>query len=315
MNYTQTLKTELVSLQSTNRNFCCNLAFFSAAIRGCGSLVLKGKEKELSLTSASLPLIGYLQRLTSELFPSCYTVINGNTQKAKAKEILELVLFSADDVLQKCHILQSGQDGELSFTGGIAPQILANECCCKSYLRGLLAASGAVKLPFAQQSGGYHLQMSLSNFATAEATVQLLANMNITAKITQREDNSVVYIKDSEIISDFLAYLGASGAVLTIQSLIVEKGFNNDLNRKVNMQTHNLDKSLTASAKHIKLIETCKLQGKLENLPQKLKQLCQARAEHQTATMDELAAMLNTTKSAINHRFRKLAEIVGDTTQ
>lgn len=309
MNYTQTLKNELVTLQAGKHNACCKLAFLSAAIRGCGSLVLSSSGREISLTSASLPLINFLQHLSATFFPSCYTVINAGVQRVGSNSLSELVLFSAEEALKKCHIAKTNPDGSLELIQAVPLQILANECCCRCYLRGLIAASGTVSLPMKKQSSGYHLELNLSSSPLAQSVLELISSLGFHARLAKRDESFVVYIKDSETISDFLAYLGASNAVITMQSLIVEKEFNNRINRKVNVETHNLDKSLTASVKHTKIIDTLKQNGGYDKLPPKLMQLCRAREENPTATLDELARLMCISKSAVNHRFRNLAKI------
>ena len=138
--------------------------------------------------------------------------------------------------------------------------------------------------------------------------------MGFTPKSSLRNGSSILYFKQSEAIEDFLAWLGAPVASMGIMEAKIEKDMKNKINRIVNCDNANTSKVVEAAQAQIAAIRTLRGRGKLEELPEKLRQTAELREDNPEANLNELAAMFDPplTKSALNHRLRKLCELAAE---
>ncbi len=157
----------------------------------------------------------------------------------------------------------------------------------------------------------YHLQIMFKQKKKAEDIKSLLLNFNIHAKVIKKENEYMLYLKDGEEISNFLALIGANNSVLKFEEIRVIKETRNNINRIVNCETANLNKTINASVEQIKAIEIIKRAGKFEELPDNLKEIANLRAENPDTSLVDLGKMLNKPigKSGVNHRLKKILEI------
>ena len=157
----------------------------------------------------------------------------------------------------------------------------------------------------------YHLQIMFKQKKKADEIKTLLLNFNIHAKVIKKDNEYMLYLKDGEEISNFLALIGANNSVLKFEEIRVIKETKNNINRIVNCETANLNKIINASVEQIKAIEIIKGAGKFEELPDNLKEIANLRAENPDASLVELGKMLNKPigKSGVNHRLRKILGI------
>lgn len=170
--------------------------------------------------------------------------------------------------------------------------------------------SGAISNP----NKKYHLQILLKEKAKAEELIKILANFNIMAKMIKKENNYMMYIKDGEGISEFLAFIGAQKSVLKFEEIRVIKEKRNDINRLVNCETANIHKVINASVKQIEDIQLIKKNGQFERLPDNLKEIAQIRLENPDLSLIELGKILENPigKSGVNHRLKKIAQIANE---
>lgn len=181
------------------------------------------------------------------------------------------------------------------------------------FLQGIYMGKGRVFLPKddIDSTSSYQLEMVLDSKGQMQQLALLINSQGILIKEGERRDNPILYIKDSETISDFLALLKASNAVLMLQSLIIERDVRNNINRAVNCNVANINKTITAASEQIKAIMLIDQRIGLNSLDNKLKELAMLRLNNPEASLSDLAAMLSgeVTKSGINHRMRKIMEI------
>ena len=186
--------------------------------------------------------------------------------------------------------------------------IVEDDCCKAAFLRGAFLAGGSVTDP----EKGYHLELATTHQSVARETYVLI---NETAgfypKTAQRAGGQVLYLKNSDLIADLLAFLGASVAAMGIMETRLEKELNNRVNRRCNCDDANTSKVVEAAQEQISAIRVLKERGVLDNLPSKLKQAAVAREAHPSSSLSELAAMMDPpiTKPAMNHRLKKLMEM------
>lgn len=175
----------------------------------------------------------------------------------------------------------------------------------KAFIRGTFLGAGSVNNP----SKTYHLEIVLKNKQDAIFLKNITNNMGITLKELQRKNTYSLYIKEGEEISKFLALIGAQKSVLKFEEIRVIRDIRNNVNRKVNCETANLNKIVSAAVRQIediKLIYKNKI-----NLPENLEEIANLRLENPDTSLTALGKMLKVPigKSGVNHRLKKLQEI------
>ena len=186
--------------------------------------------------------------------------------------------------------------------------VVEEECCRTAFLRGAFLAGGSVTDP----GKGSHMEISTTHVSVARETVALIREvMAFVPKTASRGGGQVLYIKQNEQISDFLAYLGAPVASMGIMEARLEKELNNKVNRRCNCDDANLSKVVEAAMEQIGAIRVLKENGMLDKLPAKLQQAAAAREENPEAALTELAGMMDPpiTKPAMSHRLKRLVEL------
>ena len=160
----------------------------------------------------------------------------------------------------------------------------------------------------------YHLEIMFKTKKKAEEMQTLLNNFNINAKIIKREKDYMLYLKDGEEISEFLALIGANSSVIKFEEVRVLKETRNDINRLVNCETANLNKTINAAVKQIEDIKLIKKKRKFTSLPESLQEIANLRVENPDVSLVELGKMLSEPigKSGVNHRLKKLSAIAED---
>jgi len=185
--------------------------------------------------------------------------------------------------------------------------VVEEDCCKAAFLRGAFLAGGSVTDP----EKGYHMEFTTTHTSVSRETYALMQEvMGFYPKTAVRGGGQVLYIKQSELISDFLTFLGAPLAAMGIMEARLEKELNNKVNRRCNCDEANTSKVVEAAQEQLAAIRLLREQGKLEHLPLKLQQAAAAREENPSASLTELAAMMvpAITKPAMNHRLKKLVE-------
>ena len=179
----------------------------------------------------------------------------------------------------------------------------------RALVRGAFMSSGSITNP----SNVYHLEVVFDKEKDAEEIRKILAQSDIEAKLLKREKNSILYIKDGENISKFLAFIGANKSVLDFEDERVVREMRNKINRLVNCETANLNKTISTSVRQIEDIKLIKSKNKFNKLKEKEQELANLRLANPNASLQELGQLLEKpiSKSGVNHRLegiRKLAD-------
>ena len=183
--------------------------------------------------------------------------------------------------------------------------MVENDCCKAAFLRGAFLAGGSVTDP----SKGYHMEIATTHQSVSREThVLVLETLGFQPKAATRAGGRVLYLKQSELISDFLTFLGAPVSAMGIMEARLEKELNNKVNRRCNCDDANTSKVVEAAQEQLAAIRRIREAGLLEKLPGKLKQAALAREEYPSASLSELAGMMDPpiTKPAMNNRMKKL---------
>lgn len=203
-----------------------------------------------------------------------------------------------------------GFSAQTSVSLHVNSALLEKECCQRAFLRGAFLSGGSVTDPEKR----YHLELSTTHISVSRETETLLRDMNLTAKETERKGSSVLYYKQSEAIEDFLTAIGAPVSAMAVITAKIEKDWRNDANRKTNCDSANVDKAVAAAQEQLSVIRQLQERGILETLPEKLRETARLRREYPETTLSELAQLHEPpiSKSAVNHRMRKLLSLAGE---
>ena len=183
--------------------------------------------------------------------------------------------------------------------------VIEEECCKAAFLRGAFLAGGSVTDP----GKGYHMELNTTHQSVAREGFSLIQEaVGFAPKTAARGGGQVLYLKQSDQISDYLTYLGAHVAAMGIMEAKLEKELNNNVNRRCNCDDANISKVVEAAQEQLNAIKILHERSMIEQLPAKLKQAAIARVKNPEASLTELAAMMEPpiTKPAMNHRLKKL---------
>lgn len=186
--------------------------------------------------------------------------------------------------------------------------IIENDNCKRAIVRGAFLGAGSINNP----SRTYHLEINLSTKYNMEFLNEILKQCNIRCK--KLENNNSIYLKDGEEISAIIALFGASSSVLKFEDIRVQKEMNGKVNRIVNCQTANLNKTLNASVEQIDAIRRLQQSNKFNNLDDNLKEIALLRLEYPDMSLVELGKKLKEPlgKSGVNYRLKRIIKIAED---
>lgn len=183
----------------------------------------------------------------------------------------------------------------------------------RAYLKGLFEVCGSISDP---KTSGYHLEFIINEELYAKKIMELLNNFDLNSKVIKREKNYMVYIKEAEKISDFLRIIKAYNAVMYFEDIRIYRDYKNMSNRLNNCEIANMDKIFQTANNQIKDIEKLEKYDIIDTLDDKLKEAINYRLQYKESSLQELADIMsnelnyNISKSGLNHRFRKIKEII-----
>lgn len=203
-------------------------------------------------------------------------------------------------------VIRDEADAERILQATDAP-IIQKECCRRAYLRGAFLVAGTVSDP----NRSYHFEISSQDASGASYLQELIATLGIRARITERKGSYIVYIKESEDISDLLGHMGARVGLMNLANARILKEMREDVNRRVNCETANIKKTATAAARQIEAIREIEERIGLSALPNGLDEMARLRVQYPEATLEELGDLLSPPigKSGVNHRLRRIVAI------
>jgi cell division protein WhiA len=178
-------------------------------------------------------------------------------------------------------------------------------CDRKAMLRGLFLGCGSVNAP----NSRYHLEFVAPTASWASAIVRLSDSAGVKAGLTDRSGQPVVYVKDGDGIARLLSTMGASRAVMEFENVRVVRSVSGEVNRRLNFETANIGKTIGSGLRQAAAIERLEANGKLETLPPALREMARWRVQNPDLNLGELASRMNLSKSAVNHRLRRLQQM------
>ena len=203
-----------------------------------------------------------------------------------------------------------GYDPGATLAHHINLALLEEDACRTAFLRGAFLAGGSVSDP----AKSYHLELCTSHYSVSRELPALLREVGFEPKQTTRKSNYVTYMKSSETIADFLTALGAPLASMELMNAKLERDLRGSVNRRVNCDAANLDKAVDAALEQVEAIQRYARTRGLDSLPDKLRETAELRLAHPELTLSQLSVLFQPpiTKSALNHRLRKLLDLAGE---
>jgi DNA-binding protein WhiA len=183
--------------------------------------------------------------------------------------------------------------------------VVESACDRKALVRGVFLGCGSVNAPSAR----YHLEFVLPTAGWAAVVTGLLAAHEIRAGISERQGHHLVYLKDGDGIARTLSLMGASRAVMEFENMRVVREVSGQVNRRINFETANIDKTIESALRQVAAIEALERSGRLGMLSPALQEVARARRGNPDMNLTELALQMRLSKSAVNHRLRRLVEL------
>lgn len=294
MSFSGKVKDELGSHISRARH--CQIAELAALFSCCGQMVPQGEGKfSAKFVTENLTVARKYSILVKKAFQFQPEL------SARGHQYVVCIL-DTDDALTFFKALKCLEGKML-----VHELVVQRNCCKRAFLRGLFLASGSVTDP----ERGYHLEIVQASMGKAGEVVRILKSFDIEAKIVERKKSYIIYVKEGSRIVDLLNVMEAHVALMEFENVRIVKEMRNSINRKVNCETANIKKTVSASARQIADIQYIKDTSGFGTLPQGLADIANLRLEHAEVSLKELGQMLDPPigKSGVNHRLRKLGEI------
>ena len=195
--------------------------------------------------------------------------------------------------------------GDLS--GPADTSLLKQACCRRAFIRGAFLSCGSISDP----TKGYHLEFVCNNRTQAEQLQEIIGQFDIEAKIVCRKKYFVVYVKEGAGIVELLNIIEAHVALMNLENLRILKEMRNSINRRVNCEAANIQKTVQASTRQVENIIYLRDYYGFSRLPDNLREMAEVRLAYPEAALKELGEYLSPPvgKSGVNHRLRKLSEL------
>ena len=292
MSFSAEVKTELCRAPLSRR--CCARAEAYGALLYCNTF--RGDEVRIVTENGA-----FAQRLPA-LFKKAFKLSFDRLPQGEGKQV-----FAVTDPAKLTAIHQTFGADRNALALHLNFAAVEESCCRAAFLRGAFLAGGSVTDP----RKGYHLELATSHHSVSREVLALMRELDQEPKSAQRKGNAVIYFKQSEKIEDFLTCVGAPLAAMEVMNAKLERDLRGKVNRRVNCDAANLDKAVEAAMSQVEAIRRLEREGVLTALPDKLREVAALRLAHPEDTLSQLAERCDPpiTKSALNHRLRKLVEL------
>lgn len=304
MSFASNTKTQLAHHVAEARH--AQLAELSAMVRVCGLLKIKsGGRVDVLIATENSAVARLVFTLFKRLFKRQTEVIVKKNQSLKKHHTYEIYVEQAVEMLIQLGILRN-EDG-IAIVEGLPDNLLLEDEAKRAYVRGVFLGSGSISDP----EKSYHMEFVTHHEGYSEAFKALLNSYGLNAKIVQRKSHYVVYLKEGDQIVDVLNIIGAHKTLFEFENTRVVKYMRNSVNRVVNCETANLNKTVNAAMRQVEAIARIRDVMGLDALPDHLKIIAELRLEQPELSLTELGELFNPPigKSGINHRLKKLEKI------
>jgi len=303
MSFSSDVREELA--RSICEKYCCAHAEMAGMALSCGALSFRGAGRyQLTIGSESALVARRYFLMAKE-----HLGVTGELRSVKTDRLggkaRYLLGFSDEDANTLMAALRLySKSAPLGIRRTPHSGLMRKNCCRVAALRGAYLAGGSINNP----EHAYHMEIAVSDEEMAQAVVKLMEGFGLPARMSGRKRQYVAYLKDGEHIVTLLTLLGAHKAVLAFENVRILKGVRNDVNRQVNCDNNNLEKTVEAAARQISMIEWIEKKQGLDCLPPQLEALARLRLQYPDASLAELGGLLEPPlgKSGVSARMRRL---------
>lgn len=298
MSFSSNVKEELSRNETSARH--CKIAELAAFVRFCGEVTEKEGNHHIQIHTETVSVAKRFYTLLKDVFDIHAKIhVSRNDFLKRSRNYTVSVDNHPDSVLilKAVKLMEAGESG----------MVLQNTCCKRAYIRGAFQAAGSMSDP----EKNYHFEVVSTDEEIAEQLRDVLNFFELDAKIVLRKKYYVVYIKEGAKIVDVLNIMEAHIALMELENVRILKEMRNTVNRRVNCETANINKTVSAAVKQVEDIEYIMQHKGLHHLNQGLQDIAYLRLENPEATLKELGDMLNPPvgKSGVNHRLKKISKM------
>ena len=310
MSFSGSVKEELLGCIDNARH--CRIAEVAAVLAFDGEIVrLPSGGIDLRVSSENESLVRKYFTLLEKTFTMKNSVsIDDRITKKNNRFVVELEEpESTVKILQAVKLL--GNDRTPQVSDALVNQmVVQRNCCRRAFIRGAFLCAGSISDP----EKFYHFEIVCGSKAKAVQLMELIQSFEVDAKIVQRKKYYVVYVKEGAQIVELLGIMGAGVSLMNLENVRILKDMRNTVNRKVNCETANINKTVNAAVKQVEDILYIRDTAGLDSLPENLEETALLRLEYPQASLKELGTLLSTPvgKSGINHRLRKICSIANE---
>ena len=299
MSFSNDVKNELSRLETNE--VCCDKAEVLGVLRMSGAIVIRGMNIGIHFSTENAALARRVLQILKNNYQVQTEVVITRSRRLKKNNRYQVRVLPAPQVSIAMNELQL-----LSMESDLKNPLLNKQCCKRAFLRGAFLGGGSISRP----SSDYHLEMVTGNEDFARSIIKVMHTFSMKAKLTDRKNYYIVYLKDGESNTNFLRVIGAHNSMMELENVRVLKEMRNNVNRRVNCETANLGKVVKAAVRQVNCIKFIDEHMGLSELPQALQDTARLRLEYPDASLNELVEYSGGIgKSGINHRLKKLQEM------
>lgn len=308
MSFSKQVKTEIARHEASARH--CQIAEFSAIFQLIGK-IKTGRNGKVSLQihTENLTVAQKSYMLLWKTFRVQVDVVVSHHCAHRESVTYTLMVREQKHILSilKAIKMVDEMGGLWGASLKIPSRLVQNTCCKRAYLRGSFLVSGSVTNP----EKSYHLELALPAYDYALQMQRLIKSFGLEAKIVERKKYHVLYMKEGAQIVDFLNIIEAHIALMELENVRILKEVRNSVNRQVNCETANIQKTVNAAARQMEDIRYIQCNMGVSRLADGLREVAELRLEYPDSSLVELGNMLNPPlgKSGVNHRLRKISKI------
>lgn len=302
MSFAFDVKKELTMLEVHPEHAKAELA---ALIRMNGSLSIINQDFLLNVQTENAAIARRIYTLIKDNFDVESELLVRKKMKLKKNNVYIVRLKSGSRLILKELGIMDG----MLYNGHIPDEIKLNKQKIKSYLRGAFLAGGSVNSP---ETSRYHLEIYSSYAEHNNDVCEMMHTYGLNARVHERRNGYIVYLKESEKIADFLALIGATNSMFRFEDVRIVRDMRNSVNRLVNCENANMNKTIDAAGRQIENIRLIEQVNGLDTLPEKLREIAELRVAYPDVSLKELGEMVpngGVSKSGVNHRLRKITKI------
>lgn len=308
MSFAFDVKKELTMLEVHPEHAKAELA---ALIRMNGTLSIVDHEFHLNVQTENAAIARRIYSLIKDNFDVESELLVRRKMKLKKNNVYIVRMKSGSKII----LSELGIMDGMLYHGHIPEEIRTNRQKMKSYLRGAFLAGGSVNSPGTSR---YHLEIHSSYEEHNDDICEMMGEFGLNARTHERKSGYIVYLKESEKIANFLALIGATGSMFKFEDVRIVRDMRNSVNRLVNCENANMNKTVNAAGKQIENIQLIERLRGLNTLPDKLREIAVLRVENPDISLKELGELVpngGVSKSGVNHRLRKINQIAEELQQ